>query len=95
MIRRAVVTLRQDADSLSRSNAVSVLEQAADDGSILAEMALAWCYEKGIGVPVRASDAVRLYRLAARRGSQDAYRALRRLHDALRPTETRYHIDEL
>ncbi|MEI2653738.1 MAG: tetratricopeptide repeat protein [Microthrixaceae bacterium] len=95
MIRRAVVTLRQDTDSLARSKALSVLEQAADDGSILAEMALAWCYEKGIGVPVRTSDAVRLYRVAARRGSQDAYRALRRLHDGLRPSETLYHIDEL
>jgi TPR repeat protein len=95
MIRRAVVTLRQETDTLARAKAVAVLEQAADDGSILAEMGLAWCYEKGIGMPVRTSDAVRLYRIAARRGSQDAYRALRRLHDALRPTETRYHIDEL
>ena len=94
-IRRAVVTLRQDTDTLAQAQALSVLEQAADDGSILAEMALAWCYEKGIGVPVRTSEAVRLYRVAARRGSQDAYRALRRLHDGMRPTETRYHIEEL
>ena len=74
---------------------MQVLEQAADDGSILAEMALAFCYERGIGVPTRTAEAVRLYRIAARRGSQDAYRALRRLHDGLRPDERRFHIDEL
>jgi uncharacterized protein len=94
-IRRAVVTVRQDADSLARSRAVQVLEQAAEDGSILAEMALAFCYERGIGVPSRTAEAVRLYRIAARRGSQDAYRALKRLHDGLRPDEQRFQIDEL
>jgi uncharacterized protein len=94
-IRRAVVTVRQDADTLARSKAVGVLEQAADDGSILAEMALAFCFERGIGVPTRTQEAVRLYRIAARRGSQDAYRALKRLHDAVRPQEQRFHIDEL
>lgn len=95
MIRKAVVTVRAETDTLARAKAVQVLEQAGEDGSILAEMALAFCYERGIGVPVRVSDAVRLYRLAARRGSQDAYRALRRLHDGLRPEDAAYHIDEL
>ncbi len=95
MIRKAVVTVRQDADTLARARAVQVLQKAGEDGSILAEMALAFCFERGIGVPVRTSEAVRLYRVAARRGSQDAYRALRRLHDGLRPQETRYHVEEL
>ena len=95
MVRKAVVTVRQGTDTLARTTAVQVLQQAGDDGSILAEMALAYCFERGIGVPVRTSEAVRLYRVAARRGSQDAYRALRRLHDAIRPQDASYHIDEL
>jgi hypothetical protein len=93
-IRMAVVDVQHPGDSLRVAGAVAVLEQAATDGSILAEVALAYCYEHGVGVPVRLGEAVRLYRLGARRGSQDAYRALRRLHDDLRPQEERFLIEE-
>ncbi len=93
-IRLAVVEVQHPSDSLRLATAVDVLEKAAADGSILAEVALAYCYEHGVGVPPRRGEAVRLYRIGARRGSQDAYRALRRLHDDLRPEENRFSLDE-
>jgi TPR repeat protein len=93
-IRLAVIGVQHPEDSTQLKGAISVLERAAGDGSILAEVALAYCYEHGVGVTARPSEAVRLYRIAARRGSQDAYRALRRLHDDLRPGEARFVIDD-
>ena len=93
-IRLAVIEVRQPADSMRLKEAVAALARAADDGSILAEVALAYCYEHGVGVRARQGEAVRLYRIAARRGSQDAFRALRRLHDDLRPKEARFIIEE-
>jgi len=93
-IRLAVLEVRQPADSSRLKEAFTALARAAEDGSILAEVALAYCYEHGVGVQARQGEAVRLYRIAARRGSQDAFRALRRLHDDLRPQEARFVIEE-
>lgn len=95
MVRLAVVTVREEEDTTALRDAVVVLRQAAEDGSILAEMALAFCHERGIGVTPGPSEAVRHYRNAARRGSQDAYRALRRMHDALRPDDKAFRVEEI
>ncbi len=93
-IRLAVLQVQNPQDSLTLKQAVSTLGQAAEDGSILAEVALGYCYEHGVGVPPRLAESVRLYRIAARRGSQDAYRSLQRLHDAIRPTNPTYRVED-
>jgi TPR repeat protein len=61
---------------------------------VLAQVALGYCYETGSGVVPSDSEAARLYRAAAQRGSQDAYYALKRMHDRIRPANKEFQIDE-
>lgn len=82
-VRRAVMNIRSAKGDLAAS--ISILLKAASSGSVLAEVALGYCFETGVGVTKNVSEAARLYRSSAQRGSQDAYRALYRLHDAIRP----------
>ena len=51
------------------------LDSASHKGSLVAQVALAYCYETGTGVGQNKSEAVRLYRESAYRGSQIAYYA--------------------
>ncbi len=74
--------------------ALAVLQRGVDDGSVLSQVALGYCYEQGFGVRRSSAEAARWYRAGAQRGSQDAYRALRRMHDALRPEEPQFVISE-
>jgi TPR repeat protein len=65
------------------------LEKFENDGSILAQFTLGYCYENGIGVKKNLPNAVKYYRNAAQRGNQFAYEQLKRLYNNLRPaTET-------
>jgi TPR repeat protein len=54
---------------------------------VIAAVLLARCCERGVGVSRDVGEAVRMYRAAAQRGSVDAYRALERLYDAIRPDD--------
>lgn len=72
--------------------AVTVLQKALNDGSILAEFAMAYCYETGTGVSQNKGEAARLYRSSGQRGSQDAFRALQRMYDELRPREKLFKL---
>lgn len=93
-IRLAIMTLRGQPDSASAAAALSVVVRGVEAGSILADLALAYCYEKGIGVPVRMAVAAHYYRTAAARGSTDAFGALRRLIDGLRPRESQFQMPD-
>jgi uncharacterized protein len=93
-LRIATMQLRMNKDSAAIARDLAVINSGMEDGSVLAEVALAYCYESGRGVKARLPEAVRLYRVAARRGSLDAYRALRRLHDVRRPADTEFVIRE-
>ena len=93
-VRLAVTSLREDEDARNDSAAISLLYRAVPEGSVLAQVGLGYCYEQGIGVPKKAGEAARWYRAGAMRGSQDAYRALRRLYDSIRPSETEFEIEE-
>lgn len=73
---------------------LQILRSASESGAMLADVALGYCYETGLLVPKLAGEAASLYRSAWRRGSQDAYRALRRLHDALRPADAEFTVGE-
>jgi TPR repeat protein len=61
---------------------------------VLAEMALGYCYETGTGVLQRKGEAAKLFRSAASRGSLDAFRALKRMHDELRPASAEFRISD-
>lgn len=82
------------ADEYSRIAALAVLEKSVQGGSLLAQVALGYCYETGKVVPKRWAEAAKQYRNAAQRGSKDAYAALQRMHDTLRPNQSRFQIAE-
>ena len=71
----------------------SFIQSEADSGSVLAQAALGFCFEKGIGVAVSQPEASAMYRKAAMRGSQTAYRALKNMYDALRPASEEFMIE--
>lgn len=72
--------------------AIPILQQAMREGSILAEFAIAYCFETGIGLPQNKGEAARLYRSSGQRGSQDAFRALQRMYDEIRPSEKLFQL---
>ncbi|MDE3057046.1 MAG: sel1 repeat family protein [Bacteroidota bacterium] len=85
-----VTSSGSDVDSL----AITFLDSASQKGSVLAEVALAYCYETGSGVTKNSGEAVRLYRSAAQRGNESAYRSLERMYDAIRPKEKEFQVVE-
>ncbi len=89
-LRLAVMSVRQSTDPGTLEKAVDNLRAASARGAILADVALGYCYERGVVVPQSPSEAAQLYRSAWRRGSLDAYRSLRRLYDALRPHDPEF-----
>lgn len=89
-IRLAVITVRESSREGDLEPAVALLADAVQKGSVLAEVALGYCFETGSGVPRNAGAAAQLYATAARRGSQDAYRALKRMYDDIRPKEKEF-----
>jgi len=69
------------------------LKSFADKGSVLAQVALAYCYQEGIGVKRSKTEVVKFYRSAAQRGSQYAYRELQRLYDEIRPDDPEFNLN--
>ncbi len=73
---------------------IQILEKASEEGSVSAQAALAYCYEKGLSVKQNKAEAADLYRKAAHRGSQAAFNSLRAMYDQLRPADDEYDIYE-
>ena len=73
---------------------IQVLENTSEEGSVSAQAALAYCYEKGLNVKQNKAEAANLYRKAAHRGSQAAFNSLRAMYDQLRPGNDEYDIYE-
>ncbi|MBI4417521.1 MAG: sel1 repeat family protein [Ignavibacteriales bacterium] len=71
---------------------IALFKEQAEEGSILAQVALGYCYERGLGVTRNLGDASRLYRNAAQRGSESAYDALKRIHDLIRPPGEKWEV---
>lgn len=70
---------------------IPLIKEAEQSGSITAQIALGYCYEMGFGVQQNKAEAVRLYRNAAMRGSQNAYNALKKLYDVNRPVDPTFN----
>jgi hypothetical protein len=92
--RLAALAVRSGSDSTKLKQAIDFLESAAQRGSVLAQVALGYCYETGTWLPKKSGEAARLYRSAAQRGSQDAYFALRRMHDRIRPKDKEFQLND-
>ena len=73
---------------------VNILREASAQGSVSAQAALAYCFEKGLGVKQNKAEAADLYRKAAHRGSQAAFSSLEKMYDKIRPNEDEFQIYE-
>lgn len=93
-VRIAITNVRSKITGAALDKSIQALADAMRAGSVLAQVALGYCYENGIGVPIAKAEAAGLYRSASQRGSQDAFRALKRMHDSLRPQEKEFLIEE-
>ncbi len=92
-IRLFVAGLMQERSRTIPRDRILGLQRASEDGSVLAEAALGYCYEIGLGMPRDEAQAVKLYRDSARRGNQTAYDQLKRMYDKLRPADREFHVE--
>lgn len=90
-MRTLLALLALDRETAERS--VMFIRSESDSGSVLAQAALAFCLEQGIGMPASQPEAASMYRKAAQRGSQMGYLNLRRMYDALRPDSDEFRIE--
>ncbi len=87
----AVVSDSAASDS-ALADTVRILSNGVGDGSMIAQLALGFCYEHGIGVQQDTPMAVRLYRDCAQRGSESAYNALLAMYNKLRPKGKEFDV---
>jgi len=83
-------------DQLSTSNYETKLDQlfsASGKGSVLAQSALAYAYENGIGLERDKAKAVKYYRESAQRGNRFAYDRLKALYDSIRPDGAEFDVE--
>ncbi|MDH7514270.1 MAG: tetratricopeptide repeat protein [Bacteroidota bacterium] len=91
-VRAAAYRVFSSKTGADLRRSIAVLGAADAYGSLPARVALAFCYEHGVGVPVDHGRAARLYRSAAYRGSRNAYEALKRMHDRIRPPDEEFRL---
>ena len=82
-----------EIQSQSYDDAVKDLKDAEKSGSVLAQVTLGYCYEKGIGLNQDKGEAAKEYRFAARRGNRYAYDQLKRLYDEIRPPDPMFQVN--
>ncbi len=92
--QRLIAGIMERHPSRASAGDVDSLQSAALKGSVLAETALAYCYERGVGLPQDIGEAVTLYRKSARRGSRAAFDELKKLYDDLRPRDSEFAIED-
>ena len=93
-IRIAFANVLDNVSGKDLSSEIKTLQTLSAEGSVFAQTALAYCYEKGIGVEEDRGIAVRMYRSASQRGNQSAFNSLKRMYDELRPEDETYKIFE-
>jgi hypothetical protein len=81
-----------DSSNQKNLEEINILFQLADEGAVLAQTALGYCYENGIGVAENKAQAVKYYRNAAQRGNQTAFHSLKKIYDDLRPDNDLFRI---
>jgi TPR repeat protein len=93
-LQLCAISLRDNDNPENASELIQTLRQFAGNGSVLAESVLGYCYQIGRGVDKNIPESVRLYRRAAGRGSQIAYRALRALYNNVRPDDLEFKMND-
>jgi TPR repeat protein len=92
-VRIITASLYSDTKLDNPKSAFEELLKASENGSLLAQVGLAYCYQNGIGTVPSKGETVNYYRIASQRGSQYAYRELQRLYDEIRPDEIEFSIN--
>ena len=90
-VRLAFIKIKS-VNTFENSSNISILDKYSKKGSVLAEAALAHCYEFGIAVKINKGKAASLYRQAAQRGNEAAYNSLRNMYDLIRPEDEEFKI---
>lgn len=80
------------ADKSTNKSDINILKSLEEQGSILAQFSLAYCFENGFGIKKNMGEAVHYYRKAAFRGSVGAYESLKKIYDELRPSEKEFQL---
>jgi uncharacterized protein len=93
-IRIAFAILADSTNSADKSEQIKILQKSGDEGSVLAQTLLGFCYEKGLGIKENKKTAVTFYRIASQRGNETAFNSLKRMYDDIRPTEDEFKIYE-
>lgn len=75
------------------SEAVKILNETSENGSVLAQVALGYAYENGVGLRTSKAEAVKYYRYAAQRGNRFAYNELKRIYDEVRPPDGEFNVN--
>ncbi len=92
-VRIITASLYGDTELENPKSAFDELIKASENGSLLAQVGLAHCYQNGIGTARSKGETVNYYRVASQRGSRYAYRELQKLYDEIRPDETEFSLD--
>jgi TPR repeat protein len=79
---------------LPNDELIAELERLEERGAILAEIALGYCHEFGVGKPIDKAAAAERYQNAAARGSFVAFEYLKKLYDEVRPNDERFQITD-
>ncbi len=72
---------------------IKYLTESSEKGSVLAQVALGYAYENGVGLEKDKAQAVKYYRFAAQRGNRFGYRELKRMYDEIRPVDALFKIN--
>jgi TPR repeat protein len=91
-IRLAGANLLGQIHTEELDSALSVLRVTSQEGSLLSDLTLAHCYEKGIGLTQDKGEAYRIFHKSMMRGSETAFRALRSMHDEIRPSAQEFQM---
>jgi len=82
-----------DESVILEKNIFNSMLNFEEKGSILAQVALGFCYEKGRVATVNKASAVKYYRKAAQRGNLFAFERLKNLYDSIRPNSSEFRIN--
>ncbi|MHB1685797.1 MAG: tetratricopeptide repeat protein [Ignavibacteriaceae bacterium] len=92
-LRIAVANLYEDNFGDKDSLYIKTLNNFINNGSVLAQASLGYCYENGIAVTKDFGLAAKYFRFAAQRGSMYAYNELKKMYDEIRPKESEFNIN--
>ncbi len=92
-IRQNAVVILDQLSSYDYTAKLGQLISASGKGSVLAQTALAFAYENGVGIMQDKAKAVKYYRDSAQRGNRFAYSRLKALYDSVRPPGSEFNIN--